>query len=293
MEKKYSYYVITDATSDYPETFRPSESEFHIIPMTYFMNGVLYDGVNTPFLSIDKFYEEMDKGGNPQTALITPQLFRDNVEPVLKAGFDVLYLSFSSMMSGSCKSAQTMSEQLSAEYPERKIFVVDTLSATLGEGLLVRHVLLKRAAGAAIEEARDYAEYLKQYTVHLFMLDDLYHLYRGGRISRAAHLVGNAIQLKPVLKVGSDGGLQVTNKMVGKRLALKVMLDKMEERIKGFDNPFALIGYGTPKSDAEWLAERVTERFGIPVFIDRVGPIVGSHTGPSMLGLFFLGSPRD
>lgn len=289
----YSYCIFSDSTNDYPETL-PREPQFDVIPMTYYMNGVLYDGASTPFLPIDDFYAAMKDGACPQTSLITPQVVKDFFTPSLKDGYDVFYLCFSSAMSGSYKSACTVVEELRKEFPERKIEVADSRAATLGEGFYTYLLLEKRKAGASFDELCAYAAEIRDNVVHLLMVDDLYHLARGGRISKTAAVAGTAINLKPVLIVAQDGSLKCTNSMVGRRLALKMILSKAEQKAASFDHDTAFVGYATEKGDAEWLKNRLEKQLGYRnVVVGRIGAVIGSHTGPGMVGAFFLGSDKN
>lgn len=290
----YSYCIYGDSTADYPERFL-SEPQFRIMNMSYYMNQVLYDGEATPFMPIDDFYAEMKAGACPQTSLITPQYAKEKFSEALEKGLDVFYLCFSSALSGTYKAACAAAEELKSVYPDRRVLVYDSLSATMGEGLFLHLLVLKRRAGATIDELWAYADEIRDHVVQIFMVDDLYHLARGGRISKSAAIAGTAINLKPVLVIAQDGTLKCTNSMMGNRLALKMILSKMEQKIAGYHNDIIFIGYATEKASAEWLEEKVRKQFPDigEIVVDRIGAIIGSHTGSGMVAIFFLGSDKN
>ncbi|MDR3217023.1 MAG: DegV family protein [Clostridiaceae bacterium] len=287
-------YITTDATSDFPKQLRGSYERFKIIPMTYFMGNTLYDGVNTPFMDPMDFYREMEGGAMPQTALITTETAAEFFSDLLDKGFDVIHISFSSALSGTCAAVLRAAEELKKQYPERKITVIDSLAASAGEGLLNYYVLEKRQEGASYEEIVAYAEDLKKNIVQVFLVDDLFHLYRGGRISKSAAVLGEAMQLKPVLHVSDSGRLEITNRMLGRKLGLQMMINKMADKKEGFKNDRVFIGYGNRYADALLLAQKVGNLTGRTdnIIIDHIGPVIGAHVGSGVMALFFLGKSR-
>jgi DegV family protein with EDD domain len=215
------------------------------------------------------------------------------MEPLLQAGKDVLVLAFSSGLSTTYNSAVIAAEDLKERYPDRKVYVVDTLCASMGQGLLVYLTAQQKADGKTIEEARDFAEESKRRLCHWFTVDDLNHLKRGGRISAATALVGTMLSIKPVLHVDDEGHLISMGKARGRQASLKALVDKMEETAIDPGSQTVFISHGDCLRDAETVAAMVKERFGVQnVVISYVGPVIGSHSGPGTMALFFLGRQR-
>jgi len=184
-------------------------------------------------------------------------------------------------------------EELREKYPDRKIYTVDTLAASLGQGLLVWYAAQMRAQGKTIEEVRDWVEDNKLNLCHWFTVDDLNHLKRGGRVSAATALVGTMLAIKPVLHVDDEGHLINVGKVRGRAAALKALVDEMEKTAINPSEQTVFISHGDSEEDARKVADMVQERFGVQVkVIDYVGPVIGAHAGPGVIALFFLGSKR-
>ncbi|HKL94502.1 MAG TPA: DegV family protein [Clostridia bacterium] len=286
------FFISTDLTSDFPDSLK--EDDFGIINMSYFMDNVLYDGVNTPYLSPKKFFEKLRGGSLSQTSMVTSDQVIAFFRPALEKGMDVLHLSFASVLSGNYNSCIAAQKKLAQEFPKRKIIIMDTFSAGMGLGLLSYYTLRARAQGKSIDECAKYADELKNNIVHLFTVDDMFHLYRGGRVSKGAAILGSVIQLKPVLYQDIDGYLKVLSKTIGKKPALRYMLDKMIQKIKGYDNEVVFIGHGDAYDEAAWLAKKITEKTGITnIVLNNVGPVIGTHVGAGLISLFFVGCDRS
>ncbi|MDR2634840.1 MAG: DegV family protein [Clostridiales bacterium] len=287
-------FITTDATADFPSRAAAKYERFKIIPMTYFMDNTLYDGVKNPFLDPIDFYRKMDNGAMPQTSLITSETASEFFGGILSRGFDIIHISFSSALSGTYAAVTRAAEELKKDYPDRRLTVIDSLSASAGEGLLVSYVLDKRDSGADYDEIVRYTEDLKGSVVQVFLVDDLFHLYRGGRISRSSAVLGSVMQLKPVMHVSAAGRLEVTNKMPGRKLGMQMLINKFTDKSAGFENERVFIGYGNRYADALWIAQKINDltRGYADIMVDHIGSVIGSHVGGGVLALFFLGRPR-
>lgn len=289
-----SYVIATDTTCDFPEEYY-QEHQLTVLPLSYILEGETYMRGKKE-LPAEEFYAKMRSGSMPTTAQVSPQDAHDIFEPILRSGKDILYIAFSSGLSGSCNSARIAAEELMEEYPGRKIIVVDSLCASLGEGLLVHKALEQKEAGLALEELAAWCETHKLNVVHSFTVDDLFHLHRGGRVSMVAAMVGTMISLKPVLHVNNEGKLIPLSKVRKRRKALDALVDAMEERQGSYagKNDIVFISHGDCLQDAEYVKERVQERFGVKNFlISMIGPVIGTHSGPGTVALFFMGDARE
>ena len=286
------YVVFTDNTADLPADYL-SKNGVEKLFLNYTIDGQTYEQTNE--LPVQEFYEKMRGGSMPTTSQINPENAREAFMQKVKEGYDILYIAFSSGLSGSCGSAQIAANQIMEEMPEVKILVVDSLCASLGEGLLVHKVLKKKAEGATLEEAAAYAEEMKMKICHNFTVDDLFHLYRGGRVSRATAIVGSLAGIKPVLHVDDEGHLIPIGKVRGRKKSLHALVERMQKQIKGYeaDNDVVFISHGDCIEDAQYVANKVKELCGIDAFlINYVGSTIGAHSGPGTVALFFVGSPR-
>ena len=285
------YIITTDMTADYPASL--VEKDFYVIDMAYVLDGVLYDGKTNPYLSTKEFYSALAEGKTSSTSMVTVEDAKEFFGKFLRDGYDVLHVSFSSALSGCYDSYVTASKELETEYPLNKVVVIDSLCAASGEGLLAYYALRKRDEGATIEENAEYLDKLRHHVGHVFTVDDMNHLYRGGRVSKTTATVGGALKMKPVLMVSDEGKLVSTNVMMGRKLALRTLVDKMVARTKDYDNKVAFIGSCDADDDAEILKEMVEDKFpGIAVYIGDISAIVGSHLGKGGLTLHYLCSDK-
>ena len=281
------FIISTDTGSDLPKYYCQTH-EIPVLPLP-----VTMDGVTRTDMDVKEFYASLRSGALPTTSAAnmedTAQLFRR----VLSQGKDLLHIAFSSGLSSSSDTAFLAADLVRPEFPDRTLIVVDSLCASLGHGLLVHKAVKARDEGRSIEDTAAYMESIKGNIVHNFTVDDLHHLHRGGRVSRATAVVGSLINIKPVLHVDDDGHLVAVGKARGRKASILALVNRMEEQAKGFDNPEVFISHGDCADDAEYLAQIVRERFGIDdIMIDFIGPTIGTHSGPGTLALFFLGSPR-
>ena len=249
-----------------------------------------YSNSNMP---IDAFYNKMREGGVAKTAAVNAEVFKESFKKILDEGSDILYLGFSTGLSTTYNSARIAGEELASEYPDAKIITIDTLAASAGEGLLVYLAVEKKKTGATIEEAADYVKSNIFSLCHWFTVDDLVYLKRGGRISPAAAFFGNLIGIKPVLHVDNEGHLIAVSKVRGRRGAIMTLADKFGELAVDKEGGTVFISHGDCIDDANLLANTLSERYGATVkIITDVGPVIGAHSGPGTLALFFIGKNR-
>lgn len=227
------------------------------------------------------------------TSQINPEEAREMLEPFVKEGKDVLHLGFSSGLSGTYNSMRIAAEELAEDYPKAKIIVIDTLCACLGEGLLLYYALKLKEEGKTIDEIAKWAEENKLHVCHNVTVDDLNHLQRGGRISKAAAVLGTLVQVKPIIHMDNNGKLQVIAKERGRKKSLNKIVDMAVEQSKGWENEIIMITHGDCLKDAEYVAGRVREKMGIEnILINNIGTVIGSHTGPGVVAVFCMGNER-
>ena len=245
-------------------------------------------------MSVAEFYSKMREGGVAKTAAVTPDAFAKLFEEeALKEGKDVLYVGFSSGLSTTYNSARIASLELKEKYPEAKIVVVDTLAASAGEGLMLYLTVEQKKNGATIEEAEAFVRDLIGRMGIWFTVDDLVYLKRGGRVSPTAAFVGNLLGIKPVLYMDNEGHLIPVSKVRGRRTSIVAMADKYTEKAVDKENGTVFISHGDCLADAQLLADMLKERHGVNVkIITDVGPVIGAHSGPGTIALFFVADAR-
>lgn len=286
------FIITTDNTADLPYSYY-KENGLEYMYLTYALDGQIYGKENE--LSSQEFYARMRGGSMPTTSQINSEDAKAVWLPHLQAGKSILHLAFSSGLSGSCNSARLAAEDLKEEHPEYEIVVIDTLCASLGEGLLVHKAVKMKKEGKSMEEIAQRLEEHKLNLCHVFTVDDLFHLYRGGRVSRATAILGSMINIKPLLHVDNEGHLIAVGKVRGRKRSLASLVDMMEERLGSYKgkNPEIFISHGDCQEDAEYVAALVRERYGIEdILINPVGATIGAHSGPGTVALFFLGDKR-
>lgn len=288
-----NYRIITDSSCDLTQEMADALGLI-VTPLS-----VNYKGQEHPnyldgrSLNTKEFYDGLRSGEMTSTTAANPTLWAGFIRPCLEAGEDVLVLAFSSGLSTTCNAARMAAEELLEEFPQRKIYVVDTLCASMGQGLLCWHTAKQKAQGATLEEARDFAENNKLNLAHWFTVDDLHFLKRGGRINAATAVVGSLLQIKPVLHVDDEGHLISVAKARGRKASIQALAAKVGEDAFDPAGQTMFISHGDCPEDAEYLAGLLKEQYGVPeVFINYVGPVIGSHSGPGTLALFFLGAHR-
>lgn len=284
------FVILTDSCCDLPAPLA-EEMGVEVAPLSVTIGEKEYrnflDGQEIGFHA---FYEKIRQGEMGTTSAVSVGAFEETMRAALEAGKDILCLSFSSALSTTYQSAAIAAEDLRSEFPEAKIFVVDTLSASLGQGMLVYLCHRQKLAGKTIEEVRDFA--LKAIPLHQawFTVDDLNHLKRGGRVSAATAMFGTMLSIKPVMRVDETGHLVAVSKARGRKASLLALVDEMERRADDGANQTVFISHGDCREDAEFVAEEIRRRFGTKdIIIHYVGPVIGSHTGCGVVALFYMG----
>lgn len=285
-----NYKIITDSGSDLTADMLQSLDVEKVSLSVLFWGETRTDSVDE---GIQEFYDGLRTGEIATTSAVNPDGWASVIEPVFQAGLDALVLAFSSGLSTTYQSAVIAANELMEKYPGRKACVVDTLCASLGEGLLVWYACRKRDEGLELEQLRDWVEENKLHLCHWFTVDDLMFLKRGGRVSATTALVGTMLQIKPVLHVDDEGHLINVSKARGRKASIEALARKVAELGAGFDNETMFISHGDCLEDAEYLASVLKEKHGVKhVHIGYVGAVIGSHSGPGTLALFFLGDHR-
>ena len=284
------FQIVTDSCCDF------TAEKYASLGLTYVPLKVEFRGETTDDRNDDSLktmYAALRGGESAKTAAVNPERWRETIEPWLKQGQDVLVLAFSSGLSTTYQSAVIAARELAESYPDRRIRVVDTLSASLGEGLLVWYACAKRDEGLTLDETADWVEDNKLHLCHWFTVDDLFYLKRGGRISAATAVMGTMLNIKPVLHMDDEGHLISVGKARGRKAAIQALAEKTRELGAGYDNSTMFISHGDCLEDAEYLAKLLKSKYGVKnVFISYVGAVIGSHSGPGTLALFFLGKHR-
>ena len=285
-----SYKIITDSCCDFPfEMYE--ELQLSVVPLS-----VLYQGENHSHYTeqwLKDMFNGLRAGETASTAAANPDNWASAIEPVLAGGEDALVLCFSSGLSTTYQSAVIAAQELQEKYPQRTIRVVDTLCASLGQGLLVWYACKKRDEGLSLEELTSWCEEYRYKLCHWFTVDDLMYLKRGGRVSAATALVGTMLQIKPVLHVDDEGHLINVGKARGRKASIDTLASKLGQFGIPGANDTAFICHGDCLEDAEYLARQLKEKYGVKdVFIHYVGAVIGSHSGPGTLAIFFLGDHR-
>ena len=285
------YIIFADSACDIaPETLK--EWGVPSLPLTFRFDGEDKEYTNNE-MNVKAFYDKMREGGVAKTAAINKETFAIAFRKILDAGKDILYVGFSSGLSTTYNSARLAALELKEEYPDAKIRLVDTLAASAGQGLLVDLVAEKKRSGADIDTCAAYLEDIRLNMCHWFTVDDLVYLKRGGRVSATAAFFGNALGIKPVMHVDNAGKLINVQKARGRKAAIEALLKNMCDTYTDIVNQPIFISHGDCMEDAKYLAERIKSELGADVrVIDYVGPVIGAHSGPGTLALFFYGKQR-
>lgn len=287
------YRIITDSCCDLTQELA-DELDLSVVPLYVNYKGNSYANyLDERELKTKEFYDGMRAGEMGSTNAVNPTQWKEAAKTVLENGQDVLILAFSSGLSTTCNSAMIAAQELEEEYPERKVLVVDTLGASMGQGLMCWYVAKKAAEGVSLEDLRDYAESIKPHMAHWFTVNDLFHLKRGGRVSAATAVVGTMLQIKPVLHVDDEGHLVSVSKARGRKGSLDAMVAKFGEDAMDPQNQTIFLSHGDCLDDAKYVGEQIQAKYGVQdVKYSYVGPVIGAHTGPGVVALFFYSKQR-
>lgn len=287
-----NFKIITDSTADLPASY-VKNNNLGMMYLSYTIEEETYQGEKQ--LKDEVFYEKMRSGQMPTTSQVNPTQAREVFEEYLKETNRILCISFSSGLSGTYGSAKIAADELMEENPDIKIIVIDSLAASMGEGLLVHKAVIMKEQGASMEAIAEWLEANKLHLVHAFTVDDLFHLFRGGRVSRTTAIVGSMINIKPVMHVDNEGHLVNMYTVRGRKKSLRSLVDYMEQKMGSYkdQNDIIFISHGDALEDAQFVADEVKERLGIDsALIHYVGPTIGAHSGPGTIALFFMGEER-
>ncbi|MBY0757633.1 MULTISPECIES: DegV family protein [Sellimonas] len=284
-------FVITaDSTVDLPKEWL-EEHHIPVLRLSYTIDGQSYPDMEG--LSKKEFFDRIRAGAMPTTSQVTPSQAREFFESIVKDGKDIIHIGFSSGLSGSVGSEQLAAQELMEDYPDCRITVIDSLCACLGEALLLYYVLKQKQEGKAYDEIVTWAEENKLHVCHNVTVDDLHHLHRGGRISKATAVLGSMVKIKPIIHVDDNGKLVVIGKERGRKKSLHKIVDMMADQIKGWDNEIAMVTHGDCEEDAQYVADLIRKQYGIQtVLINVIGTVIGSHTGPGVVATFCMGNKR-
>ncbi len=285
--------IVTDSACDMPESDY-GEKGVDVVRLGFTVNDRNYEGERGEKLSEKVFYALLREGAMPTTCQVTAEQAKPYVEKPLKAGKDVLILAFSSALSGTAGSFQVAARELLKKYPKRKIIVVDSLSASMGEGLLLDYVFKKADGGATIEETAKYAEGIRLKIRHYFTVDSLFHLKRGGRVSAATAIFGSVLKIKPILTVNAEGRLIVIGKVMGRKKSLNALVEKLFEDGEFVEDEKIFIAHGDCKEDAEYVKKRILEKYPkASVTVNYIGAVIGCHAGAGAVAVFWKGANRE
>lgn len=289
-----SYQIVTDATSDLTPDLLAGLPPLAVVPMPVNIDGEPHSFGPGGDLAADSFYGILRNGSFGSTSMINPVTYMEVFEPILQRGEDLIYLCFSSGLSGTYQGALLCMEELREKYPQRKLCYVDTLSASIGEGQLILGALRQQQAGLSLDALVQWAEAHRLGVCHLFMVDTFEHLRRGGRVSAAVAVAGTALQIKPMLFVDDKGLLEVSEKPRGRKRATQRLLDQFASLYDPQVDGTVFVGHGDCPDEAQALKAAVLALHPkATVHIASVGPVIGSHTGPGILALTFFGKTRD
>lgn len=287
-----SYILASDATLDLPLDM---VEKYHIavVPMAFNLDGqeILHypDERN---MSIESFYEALKQGKTASTSQINPATYVEFFTPILEKGEDILYVCFTSGLSGTYQSALIAKDMLSEDFPERTIYVIDSLCASAGLGYFMNLVGQKKDEGFTLEELKDWVVENRTRIAHWFTVDDLFHLQKGGRLSLAEAMLGSALKIKPIISVDGEGKLYVENKVRGNKKSVEYMIAKINDTMDENEHT-VFIGHGDAEERALELKEKLLERTKAEnIRITKIGPIIGTHTGPGMLAVLFMEKPE-
>lgn len=286
------YWIVTDSTIDMPKRYVDSQEHFRVLNMSYTMDGVSYvpDGTDENSREI---YRQLRAGKNIVTAQVNSESWREAFEEILAGGNDLLVIAFSSGLSGTCQAAFTAAEEAREKYPDRKLKVIDSLCASAGEGLLVDYALRNRDKGMSLEENAAWVRENVQNIIHWFTVDDLMFLMRGGRVGAVSAYIGSLVKIKPILHVNEEGKLIPREKVQGRRKSIRALADKVKQNIVDPEGQLVLISHGDCEAEAQSLADMIKAELPVAeVRLSYIGPIVGAHSGPGTLAVFFMGKGR-
>jgi DegV family protein with EDD domain len=288
-----SYKIITDSCANLTDS-QIEEYGVEILSLKYYIGDTAYESyVKGEKIDYSNVYRILREKGKITTSLANREDCDKAILPVLEAGYDALILAFSSGLSGTCQNIINSAEDYREMFPDRKIIVVDTLAASMGEGLLVHYAVELQKQGKSMEEVAQWVEDNKLKLCHTFTLDDLFFLKRGGRLSGTSAVVGSLMNIKPLMYVANDGKLYVTGKARGRKAAMNHLIESVGEKGIDLENQIIFMVHGNCEDEARVIGEEVKKRYNVKdVIYNCLDPVIVSHSGPGTLAIFFLGNER-
>ena len=285
--------IITDSSANLTDSLI-EKYDLKIISLSYFIGEEEYlsykEGVKTDY---SEFYARIRKKEEARTSLANYEECMRVLRPIAESGRDILYIGFSSALSGTFQNVSNCMQELRMKHPDQKLLCVDSLSASMGEGLLVYHALELAQRGATIEETLEWVENHKMNICQWFTVDDLFFLKRGGRLSGAAALAGSLLEIKPILHIDEEGRLVMVSKVKGRKKSLNALVQHMEETVVKIKPQKIFIAHGDCLEDAQYLADGIKAKLGLEdIEINYVDPVIGVHSGPGTIALFYYGKTR-
>lgn len=287
-----NFVIVTDTTCDLPAEYY-AEHKLPVIGFVYSINEMDYREATDNTIPPHDFYELLKQGMFAKTSQITPRAYTEQFRPYFEKGIDILYIGFSSGLSGSLQSARMAADELLHLFPERRLLIIDSLCASLGQGLLVDRAVKLRDAGHTMNEIHEEILGEVLHICHYFTVDDLNHLYRGGRVSKITAMVGSMLGIKPLLFVDDEGKLVAYSKIRGRKASLDALVTKLAEKSIPNGNDYVFISHGDCLADAEYVRDAIKTQYKLDAkIINYIGPVIGAHSGPGTVALFFLGTSR-
>lgn len=288
-----SFEIVTDSSCNLPEDIIDRYG-LHILSLRFLVGGKeYYSYTKGEITDLAQFYTMMRNKEEITTSQISSDTCTKLFESLLQDGKDVLYIGFSSALSGTYQVGYLALEKLKKKYPERKIYAVDTLGASLGEGLLVYHAANLREAGESIEAVNDWLLENRLHLCHWFTVDDLFFLQRGGRVSGTVAIFGTLLNVKPVMHMDNEGRLIFVTKVRGRKRSLDALVERLDQTAINPSEQSIFITHGDCLEDAQYVAKKIEEKYHPKeIVINWVDPVIGAHSGPGTVALFFLGTER-
>lgn len=284
---------ITDSCNGMPDDFN-EQNGVKVVPLGYTLDGRTYGGADGATPSPRELYAALREGKECHTFQVTSEQAKPYIEESFRQGRDVIIVAFSSALSGTASSFSVAASELTEAYPDRKALVLDSIGGSMGQGLLIRYMLQKAESGADADETYAYGEQMKRHIQHLFTVDDLEYLKKGGRISGAVAMVGKLLKIKPLLHATPKGTLAPIAKIVGRKRALDALAEECVKRAELDDGDPVYIAHGDCEEEALRLKEQLTAKLGErPFVINYMDPVMGTHGGPGILAVFFKGKLRE
>ena len=287
------YIIMTDSSCDLPARLA-DEMALTVLPLSVYIEDTKYvNYLDEREIAFSELYAKLRTKCPAKTSAINMNDFLTPMDEILKSGRDILYIGFSSGLSGTYNAGAAAAQAMAEKYPERKVYAVDSLCASMGQGLLVYHAWKHKQAGESIEQVRDWVLDNRLHLCHYFTIDDLMFLKRGGRVSGATAVVGSMLSIKPIMHVDNEGHLIKIGTARGRKASIRALADGAGKLGIDLENQVIFISHGDCLDEAEYLAGIMRERFHVmDVVISYVGPVIGAHSGPGTIALFFLGTER-